>query len=213
MGIADSSSESEDPINQYILKPATQRLAASGKQTSDGGDSTASAKKARSKSKKAKRSSKSPKESPPNPTPAAPSAQPLVTVAIIHEQQDEDSEDELKQAEDAEKQHQQQQDQPKMQQQHPVSLDGGVVGARVIDDDEAELQAQNLEMMKLLRGPRYFDVVYEPKGVSCWRCGKKGHVSANCPLEKAKPCVLCAVYGHDSADCPKRKCNMPTYQQ
>jgi hypothetical protein len=210
MGIADTSSDSDDPINQYILKPASQRLAGSSNGAADETDSTASARQA--KSKKPKRSPKSPKGRTPGPAPADP-AQPRVSVAINKEQQDDDSEDEhqqpgtngtQQQVHEQPAKPQTQQQQP--QQQQPVSLTGGVVGARVLEDDEVEQQAQNIEMMKLLRGPRYFDVVYEPKGVSCWRCGKKGHVSANCPLEKAKPCVLCAVYGHDSAECPQRKC-------
>lgn len=76
------------------------------------------------------------------------------------------------------------------------------IGVVVLEDGDPE---PNYEMQKLLRAPRYFDQVYEPKGVACWRCGKRGHLAKDCTLSEAKPCVYCAQYGHESRDCPHRK--------
>lgn len=78
----------------------------------------------------------------------------------------------------------------------------GPVGVIVLEDGDPE---PNYEMQKLLRAPRYFDQVYEPKGVACWRCGKRGHLAKDCTLSEAKPCVYCAQYGHESRDCPHSK--------
>jgi hypothetical protein len=54
---------------------------------------------------------------------------------------------------------------------------------------------------------RYFDDVYEPKGVACWRCGKRGHLAKDCSLSAAKPCYYCAQYGHEPFSCPHSKCS------
>lgn len=78
----------------------------------------------------------------------------------------------------------------------------GPIGVVVLEDGDPE---PNYEMQKLLRAPRYFDEVYEPKGVACWRCGKRGHLAKDCTESEAKPCVYCAQYGHESRDCPHSK--------
>ncbi|WIA33218.1 hypothetical protein OEZ86_006364 [Tetradesmus obliquus] len=69
-----------------------------------------------------------------------------------------------------------------------------------------EADQRNFEVQKLLRAPRYFDDVYEPKGVACWRCGKRGHLAKDCSLSAAKPCYYCAQYGHEPFSCPHRLC-------
>lgn len=74
----------------------------------------------------------------------------------------------------------------------------------MLDEDEAD--QRNFEVQKLLRAPRYFDDVYEPKGVACWRCGKRGHLAKDCSLSAAKPCYYCAQYGHEPFSCPHRLC-------
>lgn len=48
----------------------------------------------------------------------------------------------------------------------------------------------------------------------CHRCGKVGHIEAQCPNEAIpKPCPLCAKRGHDMRDCPFRQfcfnCGIP----
>jgi len=47
--------------------------------------------------------------------------------------------------------------------------------------------------------------VFSLTGVSCWRCGKRGHLSKDCSEPDARPCVYCARYGHEGADCPDSK--------
>jgi hypothetical protein len=44
--------------------------------------------------------------------------------------------------------------------------------------------------------------VFTLTGVSCWRCGKRGHLTKDCSQPDARPCVFCARYGHDGVDCP-----------
>lgn len=44
--------------------------------------------------------------------------------------------------------------------------------------------------------------VFTLTGVACWRCGKRGHLSKDCPQPDARPCVFCARYGHEGLDCP-----------
>jgi hypothetical protein len=77
-------------------------------------------------------------------------------------------------------------------------------GIVIVNDEQAN--AQKYELQKLLRAPRYFDEVYEPKGVACWRCGKRGHLAKDCTLAAAKPCCYCAQYGHEPRDCPHSEC-------
>lgn len=84
-----------------------------------------------------------------------------------------------------------------------VQSKAGPVGVIVLEEGDPE---PNYEMQKLLRAPRYFDQVYEPKGVACWRCGKRGHLAKDCTLSEAKPCYYCAQYGHESRDCPHSEC-------
>lgn len=47
--------------------------------------------------------------------------------------------------------------------------------------------------------------VFSLTGVSCWRCGKRGHLTKDCSQPDARPCVYCARYGHEGADCPDSK--------
>lgn len=59
----------------------------------------------------------------------------------------------------------------------------GTPGPRgvVLVDDDGDAAAP--EMWRLLRGaraPRYFDEGAPLKGVACWRCGKRGHVARDC---------------------------------
>lgn len=76
------------------------------------------------------------------------------------------------------------------------------VGVDVLADD----QPLNAEFHRLLRQPRYFDENYTPgAAISCWKCGRRGHLSRDCTFIRNKPCVLCAQYGHESASCPYRK--------
>lgn len=42
-------------------------------------------------------------------------------------------------------------------------------------------------------------------GVSCWRCGKRGHLAKDCYQPAAKPCIYCAQYGHEAGACPNRE--------
>lgn len=44
--------------------------------------------------------------------------------------------------------------------------------------------------------------VFTLTGVSCWRCGKRGHLTKDCSQPDARPCVFCARYGHEGIDCP-----------
>jgi hypothetical protein len=44
-------------------------------------------------------------------------------------------------------------------------------------------------------------------GVSCWRCGKRGHLTKDCSEPDARPCFFCARYGHEGPDCPDSKCD------
>eukprot|EP00879_Flechtneria_rotunda_P020779 GHRR01021872.1.p1 GENE.GHRR01021872.1~~GHRR01021872.1.p1 ORF type:complete len:231 (+),score=69.03 GHRR01021872.1:235-927(+) len=80
------------------------------------------------------------------------------------------------------------------------------VGVVVIDNNAPD--PRNYEMQKLLRAPRYFDAIYEPKGVACWRCGKHGHLAKDCTLSAAKPCHFCAQYGHEAFVCPNSECHL-----
>eukprot|EP00775_Hariotina_reticulata_P011818 gene11818-11962_t len=80
-------------------------------------------------------------------------------------------------------------------------------GVVIVEDEQAN--AQKYELQKLLRAPRYFDEVYEPKGVACWRCGKRGHLAKDCTLAAAKPCCYCAQYGHEPRECPHSECVQP----
>lgn len=73
-----------------------------------------------------------------------------------------------------------------------------------------EGQETNLEMVRLARGKRYFDEGFTPmqqqSAVSCWRCGKRGHLARECPRGiNERPCHLCAQYGHESRSCPHRE--------
>ncbi|KAM6289616.1 zinc finger CCHC domain-containing protein 7 [Aegotheles albertisi] len=45
------------------------------------------------------------------------------------------------------------------------------------------------------------------KNVTCRNCGKRGHLSKNCPTpKKVPPCCLCAERGHLQNTCPARFC-------
>jgi hypothetical protein len=60
-------------------------------------------------------------------------------------------------------------------------------------------------MQAYLRRPRYFELAYRPTGVSCWKCGRRGHSFNNCTFQREKPCALCAQYGHALSACPQRE--------
>lgn len=86
-----------------------------------------------------------------------------------------------------------------------VIKDNVPVGVVVVEDGAPTV---NLEMQRLLRLPRYFDENYKPTAaITCWRCGKRGHMSRDCTSGvSCKPCYLCAQYGHEAKDCPHREC-------
>lgn len=77
------------------------------------------------------------------------------------------------------------------------------VGVLVIPDGTADLRSQE----RSKRVPRYFDEVYAPKGVACWRCGRRGHLAKDCVGRgMGRPCFYCAQYGHEPSVCPHREC-------
>ena len=80
-------------------------------------------------------------------------------------------------------------------------------------------QGPSAAMRRLLRAPRYFDVLAENgSGANmadvatladshrrCYNCGLSGHRARDCPNErKLKPCYVCGEYGHESRACPAR---------
>ncbi|XRB21400.1 CCHC-type domain-containing protein [Pseudoscourfieldia marina] len=97
-------------------------------------------------------------------------------------------------------------------------------------DDDADKDSQqegylgpSAAMRRLLRPPRYFDVLgadndnqelndgeadlskLDDSHRRCYNCGLPGHRAKDCPNErKQKPCYVCGLYGHESRDCPAR---------
>lgn len=80
-----------------------------------------------------------------------------------------------------------------------VEVDG--VFKLIADDGE-----DNLEMRKLLRGPRYFDLP-DQNIKNCFRCGNTGHTAAQCTGEaRKKACYVCGSLDHEVKDCPQGSC-------
>lgn len=43
--------------------------------------------------------------------------------------------------------------------------------------------------------------------LTCYECGKTGHINRNCPQRVKNICILCAQRGHEKRECPMMVCN------
>ncbi|KAK1394513.1 hypothetical protein POM88_013569 [Heracleum sosnowskyi] len=69
-------------------------------------------------------------------------------------------------------------------------------------EDKIEI-SDNIVMRKLLRGPRYFDLLDSGRG-SCYNCGEEGHTAVRCTMAKRKkPCFVCGSLEHNAKQCAK----------
>ncbi|WOH03727.1 hypothetical protein DCAR_0623127 [Daucus carota subsp. sativus] len=69
-------------------------------------------------------------------------------------------------------------------------------------EDEIEI-SDNIVMRKLLRWPRYFDLLDSGRG-ACYNCGEEGHTVVRCTMAKRrKPCFVCGSLEHNAKKCAK----------